>query len=362
MSNFFLGSGIKKEKLAKCYFFFGEETFLVRQFIDDLKEILIPSDDQDFMVDKFRLDESSWMDVIDTARTIPLLFSSTRIITVDVPFVKGDAVKSVEKNILKDYFSSPSPKTVFVILLSGKVKKSMALVRFFSSLPSDAVHVEQIKPLKDNPLSLWINNKIRWTGKSLTDEAKKKLVEMTGNDLGRINNELEKLITYVGEKKNIDLDDVDQVSALVKTFAEWEIKNSLEESNYKNAMIILNRLIDKEGIKSEYILFLAASFFRDIFQAKLWLKEKKKDEKAVFKEFKPHILERFGSFYKKNFQKYFLLVNSITFKDLNFLLTKLENIDLKIKTTDVSSKIMLEGFLFEYFRCRKSNRSLHARI
>jgi len=351
----FLGKEIKEETLIPCYFFYGEETFLAWEFVNELKEALISPDITDYNVERFSLEDSSWAEVIDSARALPFFISPWRIIVVEVPKGKKESISSREESILKDYFSSPPSKTVIVIVFSGKIKKSTSLFKFFSSLSPAVVSLKELRYLKENALFAWMDKKFLSQGKTAAPEAKIKLQELTGNDLRRVSNEIEKLITFVGEKKVIELDDVNQVSGWVKTFFEWEIADSLGKADFERSLIVLNNLF-KEGVKPEYILGSMAKFFRDIFLAKLLLKEKSMDRKEIFKELRPYIHEKFRNFYVAKFREFFSLVEKFSMGDLNRVLAELEEVDLKMKTTSLTPQTLLESFLFDYCSPRKKER------
>lgn len=355
MYSFLFNKEIREEALVPCYFFYGEETFLAYQFVDRLKEALISPEIQDYNVERFNLEDNSWAEVLDLARTIPFFFSPWRIIVVEIPKEKKENLPPQEQRILKDYFSSPLSKTVMVIIFSGKIKKSSALFKFFSSLSSSTAFLKEFKFLRDKSLYAWMDKKFLSQGKRVTQEAKIRLEELAGRDLRRVNNEIEKLVTFVGEKKVVDLDDVNQVSGWVKTFFDWELADSLEKADFGQSVIVLNNFF-KEGIKPEYILGSIARFFRDIFLAKLLLKEKDVDKKAVFKELKPHISEKFGSFYASKFREFFSLVEKFSRSDLNHILAELEKVDLMIKTSNLSPQTLLESFLFDYCELRKREK------
>lgn len=356
MHSYLLNRKISEESVAPCYFFYGEETFLAYQFIDELKKELLSPDDQDFNVERFNLESQSWMEVIDLARTVPFFFSSKRIIVVEVSKGKGESLSSAEKKILKDYFFSSAaapPRSILIVIFPDKLKKNSPLFSFFSSFPSSVVFKKELKALKEKPFLNWIDRKFELSGKVTTPEAKKRLAELTGNDLSYVNNEIEKIITFVDDKKVIELDDVNQVSGWVKSFIEWEITDNLVKRDFKECLIVLDNLIRKEGTSAVVILGLVAKFFRDVLQAKLWLREKIKDRKEIFRELRPQIQEKFGSFYTKKFRQFFSLVDGLTLKDLNIILTELTEIDLKIKTSDISFQALLEGFLYRYCHIQK---------
>ncbi|TET24463.1 MAG: DNA polymerase III subunit delta [Candidatus Aminicenantes bacterium] len=357
MYNFLLKTEISEKTLLPCYFFYGEETFLAYQLINDIKKTLISPDNQDYNVERFNLEDHSWMDIIDLARTIPFFFSSRRIIIVEIIKGRGENISSLEEKILKDYFHSSISCTVLIIIFSGKLRKDASLLRIFSSFPQSLVCVKELKPLRDKALFSWMDRRFLSLGKSATIEAKKRLVELTGNDLSRLDNEMEKITTFLDERKTVELDDVNQVSGLIKSFFEWEISDNLTKADYEACLIVLNNLF-REGIKPEYILGLIAKFFRDILLAKLYLKENDKDKKAIFKELKPHIREKFGKFYTDKFRDFFFLVDKISRRNLNHFLSELEKIDLNIKTSDVSAQTLLEGFLFDYCLHKRRERTI----
>lgn len=347
MSGFFLHKKIQKGEILSCYFFHGEEIFIARQFVTNLRKSLISSDEQNLNLERFTLEESLWRDIIDLARTAPFFFSPWRIIVVEIS-LKED-LTSLEEKILKDYFASPSPRTVLVIIFSGKIRRSAPLFKFFSSLPSTLVYLEECKALKSKDLFSWVDEKLASLDKMATLDAKERLIEIVGNDLQRLNNELEKISAYVGEKRVIDLDDVNQASGWIKTFIEWELVNSLGKADLKQCLLILDNLF-AEGSRPVIVLGIISNFFRDILLAKVWLKEKKKDKKEIFREIKPQISEKFGEFYVRKFHEFFSLVEGISLRELNRLITSLKEIDLKMKTTDLSPQMLLEEFFYDYCR------------
>lgn len=352
MYSFLLDKDISEETISPCYFFFGEETFLAHQFVSELTQSLILPDDQDYNLERFNLEDHAWAEIIDLARTIPFLFSSWRVIVVEIPKGKKENLSSSEHKLLESYFSSPPvSQTILIVIYPEKLPRNTSLFKFFSAFPSSVVFMRELKPLKGKALYDWIDKRLQFSKKVASYEAKKRLAELAGNDLRRIGNEIEKIVTFMDEKKVMELDDVNQVSGWVKSFVEWEISDNLAKGDYKQCMIVLNNLLRKEGINPVAILGIVSKFFREIFLAKLWLKERKKDRKAIFKALRPQIHEKFGNFFISKFREFFLLVDKISMEDLNGYLTDLREIDFKLKTTDLSFQTLMEGFLFRY--CHK---------
>ncbi len=349
--SFFFDEDIREDSLSTCYVFFGEEIYLADQFIRHLRSVLVPPDAPGFNVERYDLEESGWSDIIDAARTAPFFFSPWRIVVAEVNADARRKTSSLDEKIIKDYCLSPSSKTVLVVVIAGKIKKSHPAVKPFASLPSSAATLKELKPLKDEDLAAWMDRRFKAAAKMATPEAKRRLAELIGNDLRRVDAEIQKISTFVGDRKVIDIEDVHQVCDWTKSFAQWELSDSLEKGDYEQTLVVLNQLF-KDGSKPEYVLGIIANFFRDILLAKLWLRENR-DRKEIFAQVKPYIQEKFRALYAAKFKELFSLVEEMSDEELNAAIAELERIDLAIKTTDTSPQAMIESFVFEYLS-RKS--------
>lgn len=358
-----LGENLLEESLSSGYFFYGEETYFAERFVRDLQALLIPPDAGDFRLDLFYLDETNWADILDAARSMPFLFSPWRIIIVKVPERKPDSdkggekeakpVSAMEEKLLKAYFASPSSRTLMVVILPGKIRKDHSLVRVFSSLPG--VVVRELRPLRADQVRSWMEEKARSVGKALTKDAARRLLEIVGCDLRLMDNEIEKLAVYVDDRKTIDADDVNQATAWVKDFDSYELNNALEKADLRECLIVLDNLF-KAGIRPEQILYRLVGFFRDVLMAQTQLREKDVDKKTIFKRVFPYIQEIFGKLYQEKYAGFFLLVEGIRESDLAGLLEELENVDIRIKSSDAEAQRLFEVFLYKYCRLRKNTR------
>lgn len=358
---------IREDSLSAGYFFFGDETFLADEFVDQLRDTLAPSSGEDFHVDRFYLDETKWMDIIDTARTVPFLFSSWRVIVVRVPERKPGPDKSGWKKgetagdegsgtrflgerdqiIIRTYFSEPPSRTTIVVIMPGKVRKNDAVVRFFASLPKPSVVVKEVKPLYFDGVKRWADRKAQALGKSLTEGAKSRLYEIVGSDLRLLSNELDKLAIFVGEKRGIDEDDVNQATGWLRSFEVYELDDVLTSADFRKVVTVLGAMFS-EGEKPEMIVARIATFFRNVLMAQTWLHEKSKTREEAFQVFFPYILKTQGNFYRDKFSAFFAVVDGLSRAELRSVLGELRKADVKIKTTDADPRTVLEIFLKEY--------------
>lgn len=354
------------------YLFFGEEEFLAGEFVDGLKNDLGSPEGGAFPLTRMDLDEWKWRDIIDTARTAPFLFEPWRAIVVRFPErrpgsskgrgktdradgeeEKGTKFLSVtDQKILREYFADPPSKTVLVVVKAGRVRRDDAVVRFFQSLPKAAVAVTEMKPLGSAALMRRADEKARSLGKTLTEGAKNRLFEIIGQDLRLMLNEVGKLAVYVGDRKGIEKEDVDQATAWQRSYQAFELDDALAAADFAKGAAVLNDLL-AEGERPEQIVGRLAGFFRNVLTAQTWLREKGRTKEEIFQAFFPFIQKSWRSLYAEKFQQFFAVVEGLSSAEMNALLGKLRKADIRLKTTDAAPKRVLEIFLEEYCLARK---------
>jgi len=104
-------------------------------------------------------------------------------------------------------------------------------------------------------------------GKVLSKDAYSTLLEMTGFDLRTFSNNLEKLISYSGDRDNITVDDVVFVLERTKKDPIFEFTNSISERNFESALFYLHSLFS-DNFHPLQILAAIANAIRRLLLAK----------------------------------------------------------------------------------------------
>jgi DNA polymerase-3 subunit delta len=367
---------LREETLLAGYLFFGEEDYQAEEFIAELKAVLAASVGGEFHLTHMDLDEAKWRDVIDAARTAPFLFEPWRALVVRVPERKAGAdrkggaegeagrgtkyLTALDQKILKDYFADPPSRTVIVVIRPGRVRRDDAMVRFFQSLPKTAMSIKEMKRLSEFRLKQRAEERARELGKTLTERAKTRLVELLGQDLRLVMNEVAKLAVFVGDKKGIEESDVDLATAGQRSFQAYELDDALAAADFAKGAAILGDLF-AEGERAEVILGRLAGFFRNVLAAQTWLREKSRTKDEIFQTFFPYISKSFGDLYRGKFDNFFGVVEGLSPAGLNALLISLRRLDRTLKTTgvkDAGEKILFEAFLKEYCLVRQNRLAI----
>jgi len=330
-----------------AYFIYGEDLFPGRQFLRELGKLLTEAETGEAQVETFDPVVRGWGDVLDAAKSVPFLFSPWRILVVEGKGAGQEDLSSGEAAAFRDYFASPSPRTVIVVLFDGKIHKTKPLAKAFAALPDSVVATVEILPLNDKALAPKVKECFEAVGKHVTPEAVVCILDITESDFARIESEVEKICIYVGPKATIEADDVTALAS-VKNFENWELTAALEENSIERALVVLESMFD-DGLKPEIIVGTLTGFFRNLLLAKTGLREGR-DPKDVFREIKPQISEKFGGFYQRKLGEYLSFLGRITDTDVLRWLTELERIDKRIKTTDGSPKGLIQAFLIGFER------------
>ena len=92
----------------------------------------------------------------------------------------------------------------------------------------------------ENQVSEWLRRTLVSSGYAISHKAAIMLVEYLGTDLGRINNELEKLKLAIPQKKEITPEDIEQHIGISKDYNNFELKKAIGERNILKATKIVN--------------------------------------------------------------------------------------------------------------------------
>ncbi len=364
--------GLREETLLPGYLFYGEEEYLAEEFVEALRRVLAASSGGEFRLTRMDLDETKWRDVVDAARTAPFLFEPWRALVIRVPAKKsasdrgrdrapggggeeGRASKylgATDQKILREYFADPASRTVLVVIRAGKVRKDDALVRFFASLPKAALSTTEMKRLSASALMRRADERARSLGKTLTEGARQRLFELLGQDLRLTMNEVDKLTVFVGEKKGIEEDDVNEATAGQRSFESYELDDALAAADFARGAAVIKDLL-AEGERPEQILGRLAGFFRGVLVAQTWLAEKGRTKDEIFQALFPYISKNWGDLYRRKYGDFFGVVEGLTPAELNALLGKLRQADVRLKTTDADPRTVFEIFLREFVLARK---------
>jgi len=317
---------IKEKKILPFYLLWGEEEYLKKKIIDELKNLLLDPEMSSFNLDLFEEESPSLKEILKRAEAPPVL-SDKRLIIVKNPPYFSEEVK--EKEGLEDlarYLEEPISHTCLVFSTT-KIDRRKKITRLL--VKSNAL--VDCNPVKEGELKKWVRQKFRQEGKTIENNALESLIELTGNNLTRLENEINKLCTYLGKEKKIS---EEEIKALVTGSLEaniFSLVDSLGKKNKREALDQFHRIL-LQGEPPLKILTMIARQFRLLIQVKS-LQEEGCTIQEIHKEIKQHPFV---------IKKLLSQVDNFTLPELKRGLVKSHETDFKIKTGQQEPHVSLE--------------------
>jgi len=249
--------GLAQVPIAPVYLFTGEAEFLMEEAWGRLIERIVPAKARRFNGERLPAKEYTAAQVITRLNTLPM-FGAKQLIMVQ----RAETWPKEQRNHLLAYLKRPLPTSCLVLTAFSKkgMEKLTAAVESVGAI----IH---FPALTDREAPRWLQERARRLGKTITLQAASLLVNVVGLDLYRLERELEKLATYVGDRERIDLDDAEQTASSQRSFSVFELLRCVSRSQSNRAVTMLRSLI-LAGESPLGILALVARQVRLIWQVK----------------------------------------------------------------------------------------------
>lgn len=221
---------LQKGKLRNIYLLHGTEPFyidaLCKQFIEDL----IPEDARDFNLNVLYAPDDDIPAILSSVAQFPM-GANYRLVVVK------NAQKIKDLNLLHSYAVNPFHSTILV--LAHNEKKLDGKLKLFKAI--DANHaVFESKPLWDNQLPGWIKQEFQLAGKKISDYNAGLMAEFLGNDLQKIDNEIQKLLIVSEGEKEITQMQIEKYIGISRNFNVFELCSALAfKDSYKANLIAI---------------------------------------------------------------------------------------------------------------------------
>ena len=246
----------------------GQEAYLRETCRKKLVEAVIPEANRDWAVVRYSLAETDLPAALQQAQTMPML-SPRQVVLVDGleelehldDSARDEAVKQLEA-----YLDDPAPFTL-LLLEAQALDQRMRLAKL---LGDKALVVEAA--LSDDPevraemVADLARKMAAELGVQLEPEAAVDLVDLVNGELARARTELEKLASYVGERRRITPADVDLLVVSEKKYSVWQLADMLASRERRRALEFLSGVL-REGEEPAGIVGALVWMYRKLIHA-----------------------------------------------------------------------------------------------
>lgn len=257
---------LKRGIVQPVYVLYGDEVHL-RDLAEKTiaNKVFSDGDLRDFNDSEISLSSEGDLErALAAAEQLPMM-ATKRVIRVTGVRVtaggKNDTIKEDHEAKLKAYFERPSPTTVLIF-----VADELNGVRRMGKLLRGQPGAVDFASLNDAELYSWARDKFAADGISIDDRSTRYLVEIVGNDLKRLTNEIEKLICASFPSKNINVELIDALVPNRRELTNFELTDRLVRRDGTGAIRVLRKILD-DGAEPVMLLGLISYNFRRMMMA-----------------------------------------------------------------------------------------------
>ncbi len=250
--------------------------------------------------------------------TYPFGFDK-KLIIVNITNKNQDTEEGTTKN---DWFDDELMENILnsidmnVIVFNGNFQARSKIYKFVSQ---NGKCIDCSKPKNKKEIVPWVADLVRKEEKTISNENASYVVQTCGTDKMMLYNEIQKLIDFVGERKEITKKDIDEVGIRNLETIIFDLTDLIGMRNATNSIKVLEELLmQKEPIQK--ILIMIAKHFKSLLITKICMNENR------------DVASELNS-------KYPFIVNKYKEQARRFTREELENILLDISELDVNSKI-----------------------
>lgn len=219
------------------YVLHGDQSFLKHQSLVLIRRLVLGPNDDGLALTNHQGDKTTRAAVLEDLQTLPFV-SLRRLVVVET----ADPFVSKERAWLEKYWADCKAKPTRTGVLVLDVKTWTSTTKLAKTTP-DAWEVVCKSP-KPDALPPWC---VSWCqerhGKQITPRAAKLLVDLIGGEMGVLDQEMQKLVSYAGDAPQIDIRDVDQLVGHSRTETTWLIFDHIAAGKANEALTLFDHLI-----------------------------------------------------------------------------------------------------------------------
>ncbi|HEX6431959.1 MAG TPA: DNA polymerase III subunit delta [Niastella sp.] len=219
----------KKKLFKPVYWLEGEEDYFIDKVVHYAEHNILTESEAGFNLTVFYGRDADWTQVINACKRYPM-FAERQVVLLK----EAQHMRDIDK--LESYIAQPLSSTIFVV--SYKEKKVDGRTQLAKLLKTKA-ELFTTKKMYDNQLPDWTNEMVKAKGFTISQKAVLLLVDHIGNDLSRIDNEVNKMLVNLGTRTNITEDDIEKYVGVSKEYNPFELQSAMAAKDLSKAMRII---------------------------------------------------------------------------------------------------------------------------
>lgn len=246
----------KKGVFKPVYWLEGEEDYYIDKAVHYAEHSILNESEASFNLTIFYGRDAAWADVVNACRRYPM-FADKQVVLLK----EAQHMRDIEK--LEPYIENPLVSTIFVV--SYKEKKVDGRSKFAKTLKAKSVFIST-KKIYDNQLPEWIQQLVHSKELTISPKGLALFADHIGNDLTRIENEIDKISVNLGKRKTITEEDIEEFVGVSKEFNVFELQSALATKDLAKAIRIIQYFeANPKAAPIQLVLPSLYSFFSKVF-------------------------------------------------------------------------------------------------
>lgn len=335
-----LKNQIKNDDFSNVYMIYGEENYLKEFYIGKLKDKLVEPAFADFNYHQYEGKKASLSEILTDADMMPMMAQYSFLLVHDYPLDKSkDDLES-----LKTYFKDINESAVIVFWFDSievDTKKNSKWKSIETAI-AKAGTVVNLEKRTEAELAKLVVSSAKKRGCNIDSVNAKYLVNIVGNDIKTIFNELEKICSFVGEGE-ITKPIIDQLAVKCLQARVYDLSKFILSGNSDGAYEVL-RVLFAQKEEPISILAVISSCYIDMYRVKC-AKIAGQSENAIAESFN----------YKG---REWLIRNAVrdsknlSLDNLRDAIDVLSSTDEKLKSTAIDKNLLLEETVMKLLMLR----------
>ena len=247
-------SGGGSSKAPPAVLVISTEPFLLNQAEQDIIDQYVPAEYRDLNLKVTFGWETDLGSVIEFLQTLPFLGDRRLLVLREVQ-------KLEDYKELVSYLKDPNPAST-LLMTSSELKRSDAGYRSLSA----QCEARELKRPHGKALTGWVRNQFKARGKEIDTGLCELLVQISGENLGLLATEIEKIVLGSGGNSSIEKADLD-VSVPGGVEVIFNFLDALGDGDLSQALSSLKSLFENDN-KAEYIIHMMAWHYRQLIRGK----------------------------------------------------------------------------------------------
>jgi len=222
---------IRNGNTKPIYFLKGDEPYYIDAISSYIEKNVLAEEEKGFNQMVLYGRDVTVEDIVSNAKRYPMMAEKQVVLVKEAQ----DLSRTIDK--LEAYAVNPQPTTVLVICY--KYKKLDKRKKLYKTIDKVGVLFES-KKLYDNQVPDWIRRVLASKKYTISQKAAQMLVEFLGTDLGKINNELEKLQLVLPSGTEISPKHIEENIGISKDYNNFELRKAVGERDILKANRIIN--------------------------------------------------------------------------------------------------------------------------